>query len=318
MRKDGSADIRIVESVLDELSEIPGDRIAVVKSTIPPGTTKIWNAKYRSSGLTVVFNPEFLTEANAIDDMREQNRIIIGGPRPASTIVKQVFSAAFPNVTIVKTGSTEAEFVKYFTNCFLATKVSFANEMKQICDAINIDYDKVVEYTLHDERIGDTHLTVPGPDGSLGFGGHCVPGDSLISAMYLSYVIPGSNGADITDRDIHDVYEGKVTIEELYELFHSMPPKDYFKIKSANPGCKSLTRGGKRVSDVTRNDFEGELIVFDIGRPGENILFKCTPEHLMPIKRDGQHLIVKAEDVLETDILFTVESTAPKFTLISS
>jgi len=73
--------------------------------------------------------------------------------------------------------------VKYFVNCFLATKVSFANEMKQICDGLDIDYDKVVEYSTYDERLGKSHWAVPGPDGDCGFGGHCLPKDinSLIS-----------------------------------------------------------------------------------------------------------------------------------------
>jgi UDPglucose 6-dehydrogenase len=77
----------------------------------------------------------------------------------------------------VKTGSRTAESVKYFTNCFLATKVSFANEFKQICDHIEVDYDKVVEYALYDSRIGRTHFSSPGPDGKPGFGGSCFPKD---------------------------------------------------------------------------------------------------------------------------------------------
>ena len=67
--------------------------------------------------------------------------------------------------------------VKYFTNCFLATKVTFANQMYEICTASNIDYDKVCEYALYDNRIGKSHLAVPGPDGDRGFGGHCFPKD---------------------------------------------------------------------------------------------------------------------------------------------
>ena len=65
----------------------------------------------------------------------------------------------------------------------MATKVSFANEIYKICEKLDIDYDKVVEYVLYDDRIGKSHLTVPGPDGELGFGGHCLPKDlnALIS-----------------------------------------------------------------------------------------------------------------------------------------
>jgi UDPglucose 6-dehydrogenase len=178
MYEDGSADLTIVEGALDELASFPGNRIAVVKSTVPPGSTERWNKKYESTGLRVVFNPEFLTEANALDDMRNQNRIVIGGPRPWINSVKQIFQTAFPKVPIIKTSSTTAEMVKYLTNNFLTVKVAFANEMAQICEALdssglNVDYDKVVEYAKYDKRLGDSHWGVPGPDGHHGFGGSC-------------------------------------------------------------------------------------------------------------------------------------------------
>jgi len=186
MYEDGSADLSIVEGVLSQLAVIPGDRIAVVKSTIPPGSTERWNKKFNEQGLHVVFNPEFLTEANALDDMRNQNRIILGGPRPWINTVKQVFQSAFPKVPLVKTSSTTAEMVKYVTNNFLTVKVSFANEMYQVCEALdksglNVDYDKVVEYAKYDSRLGSSHWSVPGPDGHYGYGGSCFCKD--INAM---------------------------------------------------------------------------------------------------------------------------------------
>jgi len=188
MYENGEADLRIVEGTLRELAEIPGERIAVVKSTVPPGSTKRWNEMFSGSGLTVVFNPEFLTEANAVEDFKNQNRIVLGGPRPQINKVKLIFQQAFPGVPLIKTSSTTAEMVKYATNCFLATKVSFANELAQICEALDndgqdIDYDKVIEYARYDKRLGDSHWAVPGPvathDGRhvKGFGGHCFPKD---------------------------------------------------------------------------------------------------------------------------------------------
>jgi len=75
--------------------------------------------------------------------------------------------------------------IKYVTNTFLATKVSFANEMYQICQALNIDYDKVIEYARYDDRLGNSHWAVPGPDGDKGFGGHCFPKD-IAALQYLS------------------------------------------------------------------------------------------------------------------------------------
>lgn len=196
MFEDGEADLSIVESVLKELSSVTGTRVAVVKSTIPPGTTERWNKLFEGTGLRVVFNPEFLTEANALDDMRNQNRIILGGPRPHINTVKLIFQTAFPKVPLVKTSSTTAEMVKYTINCFLSTKVSFANEVAQICEALdgkglNIDYDKVVEYAKLDPRLGNSHWAVPGPvpthDGRYvrGFGGHCFPKD-LNALVYVA------------------------------------------------------------------------------------------------------------------------------------
>jgi nucleotide sugar dehydrogenase len=180
MKKDGSCDTSIVEGVVGDLNALAltrqcSNRIIAIKSTIPPGTTNRLNKNHEF--VSVIFNPEFLTEANFIEDFRNQSRIIIGGERPSSTKLRQVYSLVFPDATIVKTGSKTAEMVKYMTNTFLATKVSFANEMKIICDKINIDYDKVVEYSTYDDRLGKSHWAVPGPDGKLGFGGSCFPKD---------------------------------------------------------------------------------------------------------------------------------------------
>ncbi len=180
MKKDGSCDTSIVEAVVKDINDMVvsrnvSDRVVVVKSTVAPGTTERLNKICQN--IQVVFNPEFLTESNYIEDFRNQNRIILGGPRPGITKVKRFYSKIFPKTTIVKTGSTIAEMVKYMTNTFLATKVSFANEMFQICDKLNIDYDKVVEYSTYDERLGKSHWAVPGPDGHLGFGGSCFPKD---------------------------------------------------------------------------------------------------------------------------------------------
>jgi UDPglucose 6-dehydrogenase len=82
--------------------------------------------------------------------------------------------------------------VKYLTNSFLATKVSFANEMYEICGGLGVDYDKVVEYSIQDERLGNSHWNVPGPDGDFGYGGHCFPKDvkALITVAEDMNIIP--------------------------------------------------------------------------------------------------------------------------------
>lgn len=209
MNKDGTCDINIVRKVLLEIDEsaklIDKKIISVIKSTVPPGTTKHLNKAL--SFTTCVFSPEFLTEANSVEDFKNQTRIIVGGPRPQTTQVKTLFRKPFPNTPIIKTSSDIAEMVKYFTNCFLATKVSFSNELKQICDKTNIDYDKVVEYALYDRRIGGTHLSVPGPDGNLGFGGHCFPKD-------LNALIAYAENLSIDPVILKSVWEKNLSIRE--------------------------------------------------------------------------------------------------------
>ena len=171
----GRCNTSIVEGAVKRCFEFGKTKIVVIKSTVSPGTTEKLNQKYPS--LQILFNPEFLTERNAVKDYDNQNRIILGGPRPATTELKQIFSKAFPKAHIIKTDSTHAEMVKYLTNTFLSVKVSFANEIYEICNRLDIDYDKVVEYATYDERLGKSHWNVPGHDGDFGFGGHCFPKD---------------------------------------------------------------------------------------------------------------------------------------------
>ena len=190
MNDDGSCHTDIVESVIKDIDKWSSryhkdiNPIVVIKSTVPPGTTDRLNKKFKN--INVIFNPEFLTEANFIEDFKNQTRIILGGTRKGTNLLRQVYSKVFPTAHIIKTGSITAEMVKYMTNSYLATKVSFSNEIKQICDKVGADYDKVVEYATLDERLGKTHLGVPGPDGEFGFGGHCLPKDlnALISVAH--------------------------------------------------------------------------------------------------------------------------------------
>jgi UDPglucose 6-dehydrogenase len=199
MNKDGSCHTDIVESVVKRINRkrqgylrftLKRDTIVVLKSTVPPGTTDRLNKTYKD--ISVIFNPEFLTEANFIEDFKNQTRIILGGTRKGTNLLRQIYSKVFPTAHIIKTGSITAEMIKYMTNAYLATKVSFSNEIKQICDKLDIDYDKVIEYATLDERLGKTHLGVPGPDGDLGFGGHCLPKDinALICVAHEFDIVP--------------------------------------------------------------------------------------------------------------------------------
>ena len=216
MRQDGTCYTGIVEEVIREINENANGQIVVIKSTVPPGTTDRINEEYTHT--TTIFNPEFLTEANFIQDFKNQSRIILGGDRKGTNKVRQIYSRIFPNATIVKTGAKHAEMVKYFTNCFLATKVSFANEMYNICQQLDLDYDKVVEYATYDERLGKSHWAVPGPDGDFGYGGHCLPKDlSAIVSEFETYglleAVEQVNDQVREDRDWEHMV-GRAVLEE--------------------------------------------------------------------------------------------------------
>jgi nucleotide sugar dehydrogenase len=210
MRKTGECDTRILESAVRKIeSSLEGlglpQKTVVIKSTVPPGTTDRINLSLDTKNIDVCFSPEFLTEANSFDDFKNQTRIIIGGKTAAR--VKTMFRKAFPKIPIIITKASTAETVKYFINCFLATKVSFANEMKQVCDGIEVDFNKVVEYALYDDRIGASHLSVPGPDGSLGFGGHCFPKD-------LNAIIFIAQSLNIDPKVLHSVWNKNLEVRE--------------------------------------------------------------------------------------------------------
>ena len=178
--EDGSCDIAMVESVVDMISFVDKSKTVVLKSTVPPGTTRRLSEQY---GIKIAFNPEFLTEANSIADFKHQPLIVVGADDEETEIkVWQIYykyvsaTGYMPNMMGAKTD--EAEMFKYMANAFLATKVIFANEMKVLCDKVGIDYNSVARIAKTDRRLGHSHWQVPGPDGKLGFGGSCFPKDT--------------------------------------------------------------------------------------------------------------------------------------------
>ena len=205
MFEDGECDTSIVKSVINDLADECDSQdkeiIAIVKSTIPPGTTKDLNRISKRVG--VVFSPEFLTEANSIEDFKNQTRIVLGIDYAEHTNpVYKIFKDCFPNADIICINSGEAEMTKYTTNLFLATKVSFFNDIYKMCESLSLDYDHVIEATMHDPRIGKSHYMVPGPDGDLGYGGHCFPKDMqaiLYVAAKYNLPVPTLVGAHTTN-----------------------------------------------------------------------------------------------------------------------
>ena len=175
---DGSMHLGILESVLQDIQAVNKrkDNIILIRSTVIPGTTTKLCKKFKK--LNIVFNPEFLTERSAKFDFINQSRFILGGRKRNTARVAELYRWRFgDSVPCIESNFETAEMVKYMNNCFFATKVSFMNEMKQVADKTNVDWDLAVEGFVRDGRIGHSHLAVPGPDGRFGFGGSCFPKD---------------------------------------------------------------------------------------------------------------------------------------------
>ena len=176
--EDGKINLQILDDCLRDISSMSTkqDTIFLIRSTIVPGTTRKLQNKYNT--LNLVFNPEFLTERSANFDFINQSRFIVGGSIKNVEKVSSLFRWRFgETVSIIETDYESAEMVKYMTNTFLATKISFLNDMKILSEAVDAEWYDVLEGFIRDGRVGHTHLNVPGHDGKFGVGGSCFPKD---------------------------------------------------------------------------------------------------------------------------------------------
>tara|TARA_B100001287_G_scaffold218307_1_gene187212 strand:+ start:2991 stop:3743 length:753 start_codon:yes stop_codon:yes gene_type:complete len=162
--KDGSCDMKNVYDVLNDTKDVP----ILIKSTI---SIEGWEY-IKSLWQNVSFSPEFLRADSALDDFRKNKTILMGGDSVG--FWQDIFLNAMGNINIFSADPKELIFVKYFRNSFLATKVAFFNEIYDLCQASNINYETVRELISIDERIGSSHTYI---SEERGYGGHCFPKD---------------------------------------------------------------------------------------------------------------------------------------------
>lgn len=168
----GDCDVSQIRSVLDKTPvEIP----VLIKSTVRPDYLNKLVADYPHHNIS--YSPEFLRAATANEDFANQEFMIIGGNGKELWI--NLFQQVLPKCKSIYTCSlAEASLAKYTINCFLSVKVSFFNQLFDICQAAHIDYETVKTLVSQDDRIGSSHMQVPGTDGIRGFGGACFPKDT--------------------------------------------------------------------------------------------------------------------------------------------
>jgi UDPglucose 6-dehydrogenase len=174
----GACDTRIVEEVLDAL---PEGFTAVIKSTVVPGTTQLYHERYPH--LKIAYSPEFLVERQRLEDFANQDILVVGSHH--EDVVKRVFeqhkeAGVLRREQLFHVTPTQAELVKYTKNTFYAVKVTFANQLYDICEAMGEDWYGIRDIITAEQAqpIGPSHLD-PIFGLSRGFGGKCLPKDSL-------------------------------------------------------------------------------------------------------------------------------------------
>jgi UDPglucose 6-dehydrogenase len=183
--EDGAADLSYVEVVAREIAPVLGPNTVVVnKSTVPVGSTRfvqrvLSDAGAVSDGVSVASNPEFLREGQAVRDFLNPDRIVIGCEDPESAVrVSDLYKGI--QAPVLVTDPASAEMIKYASNAFLATKVSFINAIANLCEALDADVREVAIGMGYDERVG-FHFLHPGP----GYGGSCFPKD-VAALLHMS------------------------------------------------------------------------------------------------------------------------------------
>jgi UDPglucose 6-dehydrogenase len=183
-RPDGSADLRYVEDVARTIAQhMNGPKLVITKSTVPIGTGRMIEKIIAESGnghqASVVSNPEFLREGSAIEDFMKPDRVVIGATdRESIELMKEIYAPLHSlEIPFVVTNVESSELIKYASNGFLATKISFINEIAVLCEKIGGDVHDVAIGMGLDSRIGPKFLQA-GP----GFGGSCFPKDTLAVA----------------------------------------------------------------------------------------------------------------------------------------
>ncbi len=180
-KEDGSIDLSIIDEVIERLANVRSHGITIIKSTAIAGTAQGYQNKYPN--LTIISNPEFLTRSTADYDFLHPDKIIIGytaGNKPAAQKLAKLYKDFEAPIKIVK--NEEAEMTKYMINAYYATRVIFANEIYDICKALDIDYEKVRGCFELDKCVAPGHFDVF-HSGYRGIGGDCLPKDldTLIS-----------------------------------------------------------------------------------------------------------------------------------------
>jgi UDPglucose 6-dehydrogenase len=279
----GDADLSRVERVLKEIAGSP-DHALVMKSTVPVGTGS--SIRRRSDELGYVSNPEFLKEGSAVADFMKPDRVVVGADGNSKRFAERVAALYEPlGAPIVHTDVASAEMIKLASNAFLATKISFINEIANVSEELGADVNEVARGMGLDERIGPQFLKA-----GIGYGGSCLHGDEtvLVRRYGRTTLMSFESLWGLLESEGYDGVDGLIEPHDV-EVLSWVPGDDKPRFMP--------------VMAVTRRNFEGSLV--EVGtKMGRRVL--CTPDHPWIVgtgKPDGELRFKLAEELDENDWL---------------
>ncbi|EIJ81749.1 UDP-glucose 6-dehydrogenase [Bacillus methanolicus PB1] len=304
--QDGKPDLTYVLSVIEELSaSIFSYKTIITKSTVPPGTNEMIEQLLIKKGVKreyfdIVSNPEFLREGSAVYDMFHSDKTVIGLKKHdlrSLPIMREIYNGL--EAPFIVTSLTGAELIKYANNAFLATKISFINEMSRICDAYGVDIEEISKGIGTDPRIGSQFLQA-----GLGYGGSCFPKD--LQALYYAAV-----SKNVTAQILQAVQKVNETQIDLYlkKLQSVMPDLRDKKIAVLGISFKPNTddtRYSRAVALIEKLISQGcRLSAFDpIARLPEHVLEKANQAETLEESIDQADCLILAtewEDFIHLD-----------------
>ena len=215
----GFVDASIVEDAVLKLMHHT-NALVIVKSTVTPDIIdRMYNSIDPSGYDRFIYNPEFLTEKSACEDFVNAEHHVFGGTPAACDELQQVYDifSACKSDKYYRMSGCEASFVKYATNAYLATKLTFFNQLRDVVDSFDCSYNMITRAMGADDRVGIKHTRVPGPDKKRGFGGACLPKDTMALLRFSE-----TRGKD----NKFDLLENVLTINNNYRILYELDERE--------------------------------------------------------------------------------------------
>ncbi|MEC1521131.1 UDP-glucose/GDP-mannose dehydrogenase family protein [Neobacillus niacini] len=258
--EDGAADLSyLVHAAKDISAYINPDTIIVIKSTVPVGTNDFVKKMIEDQcgfPVKMVSNPEFLRQGSAIEDTMKADRIIIGSEsREAAAKIKELYKPL--HVPVILTSTRSAEMIKYASNAFLATKISYINEIANLCEAVGADVTDVARGMGKDKRICEAFLNA-----GIGYGGSCFPKD--VKALLHT---AGLNGVDfplLKETIAINEYQRKLLVTKAVKRFGGLKGKKIALLGLAfKPETDDMREAPSIPISEALNKFGAEVVAYD-------------------------------------------------------